>query len=75
MGESLRSLDKWRFTLYNVLVVIIVFNPWTYKLVNSLLSGFIGTIANKEGCPTTIGFGIHIVVFALIVRYLMDLHI
>jgi hypothetical protein len=66
--------DKWRFTLYTVLVALLIFNPWTYKLVNSLLSGLIGTIA-YNGCPNVFGFGIHIVVFTLIVRFLMDLHI
>lgn len=75
MGESLRSSDKWRFTFYTVLVAVLIFNPWTYKLVNSLLSGFLGSIANAAGCPTTVGFVVHIVVFTLIIRYLMDLHL
>lgn len=75
MGDSLHSSDKWRFTLYTVLVAIFVFNPWTYKLVNSLLSGFLGSIANNVGCPTTVGFVVHMVVFTLIIRYLMDLRL
>ena len=75
MSESLRSSDKWRFTLYTVLVAILIFNPWTYKLVNSLLSRFLGSIANAAGCPTLLGLGVHVVVFTLIIRYLMDLHI
>jgi len=75
MSESVRSSDKWRFTLYTVFVAILVFNPWTYKLVNSLLSRFLGSIANNVGCPTTIGFVVHMVVFTLIIRYLMDLQI
>jgi hypothetical protein len=66
--------DKWRFSIYSALVVLIVFNPWTYKLVNSLLSGLVGSIA-KDGCPTPIGFAIHLVVFTLIVRYMMDLNL
>lgn len=75
MSGSLRSSDKWRFTLYTVLVAVLIFNPWTYKLVNSLLSRFLGSIANTAGCPTTLGLGVHVVVFTLIIRYLMDLHI
>lgn len=66
--------DKWRFTLYTVIVALLIFNPWTYKLVNSLLSGLIGTIANN-GCPNVLGFSVHLIVFTLIVRFLMDLHI
>ena len=75
MSGSLRSSDKWRFTLYTVLVAVLIFNPWTYKLVNSLLSRFLGSIANAAGCPTMLGLVVHVVVFTLIIRYLMDLHI
>ena len=75
MSGSLRSSDKWRFTLYTVLVAVLIFNPWTYKLVNSLLSRFLGSIANAAGCPTSLGLVVHVVVFTLIIRYLMDLHI
>ena len=75
MSDSLRSSDKWRFTFYTVLVAILIFNPLTYKLVNSLLSGFLGSIANAAGFPTTVGFCVHIVVYTLIIRYLMDLHL
>jgi len=73
--QDLKTSDKWRFTFYTVLVALLIFNPWTYKLVNLLLSRFIGTIASSEGCPTILGLGVHVVVFTLIIRYLMDLHI
>ena len=69
------STDKWRYTLYTTLVVLILFNPWTYKLVNSLLSGLTGPICNGAGCPTILGFFIHAIVFTVIVRYMMDLHL
>jgi len=74
-SHSLRSYDKWRFTLYTTFLLLILFNPWTYNLMNSLLSGLVGNIAAKDGCPTLLGFGIHAVVFTLILRYLMDLRI
>jgi len=69
------SADKWRYTLYTTLVLLFLFNPWVYKLVNSLLSRFIGKTASDHGCPTLLGFGIHAAVFTLIVRYMMDLDI
>jgi hypothetical protein len=37
-----------------------------YLFVNKLLGSLIGTIANKEGCPTIIGFIVHAVVFAAV---------
>jgi hypothetical protein len=54
---------------------LILFNPWTYKLVNKLLSNFVGAIASKDGCPTLLGFGIHAAIFTIIVRLLMDMNI
>ena len=63
--------DKWRFTLYTTILLLILFNPWMYKFVNSLLYSIIGTIANKEGCPTILGFIVHTIVFTIILRLLM----
>ena len=69
------SLDKWRYTLYTTVVLLILFNPWMYKIMNKLLSRFVGAISNKDGCPTMLGFGIHTLVFTLILRALMDMRI
>jgi len=69
------SGDKWRYTIYTTIVLLILFNTWTYKLMNKLLSNFVGTIASKDGCPTLLGFGIHALVFTIVVRLLMDMKI
>jgi hypothetical protein len=65
------NADKWRFTLYTTVLLLILFNPWMYKLVHRLLSFLIGPIANKEGCPTMLGFIVHAIVFTVILRLLM----
>ena len=65
------GIDKWRYTLYTTIVLLIVLNPFTYKLVNSLFKSVI-KICDSNGCPTTSGFLIHSAVFTIIVRYLMD---
>lgn len=67
-------LDKWRYTLYTTLLFLIVVNPFTYRLVNSLL-GSITKIADNTGCPTTKGMLIHAVVFTLLLRGVMELPI
>jgi hypothetical protein len=69
------SSDKWRYTLYTTFVLLLLFNPETYKLMNSLLGRFVGPIASRDGCPTMLGFVIHAAVFTLVVRYMMDLRI
>jgi len=65
--------DKWRFTLYTTLVLVILFNTWTYKIVDSFLGNLVGSIASKDGCPTLLGFGIHVLLFTLVIRYIMDM--
>ena len=72
---SVQSSDKWRYTIYTTIVLLILFNPMMYKTMNSLLGKFVGQIASNDGCPTTLGFVIHAVVFTLIVRYMMELKI
>jgi len=63
--------DKWRFTLYTTILLLILFNPWMYILVHRLLSPLVGPIANKEGCPTMLGFIVHAIVFTIVLRLLM----
>jgi len=68
--------DKWRFTFYTVIIFLLVINPYTYILVNRILGKIIGKIADPiTGCPTTLGFIIHTIVFTLILRYIMDFDI
>jgi len=72
---STKSIDKWRYTLYTTVVLLILFNPWMYKKMNQLLSSVVGPISNNVGCPTMLGFGIHAVIFTIILRLLMDMRI
>jgi len=64
---KLNNNKKWLYTLYTTLVFILISNPMTYKLVNSIL----GNVSDKNGCPTTFGLVVHTLVFTLIIRLLM----
>lgn len=66
--------DKWRYTLYTTVLFLIIVNPMTYKLVNTLLGSLV-KICDPKGCPTTAGILVHAVVFTLLLRYMMDLKI
>ena len=70
---ALKSSDKWRFTLYTSLIAVLLFNNYAFQLVNSLLGGLIGPICDKNGCPTMLGFFLHIIVFTLVLRYIMEI--
>ena len=64
---KLTNYEKWLYTLYTTIIFILVSNPFTYKLVNSIL----GNICDKKGCPTPFGFIVHTIVFTLILRVIM----
>ena len=71
---ALESSDKWRFTLYTTVIVALIFNHYTFKLVHSLLSPLVGAIAAANGCPTSLGFVVHLVVLTLVLRGVMELN-
>jgi len=71
-GGSPSNSQKWQISIFSALIFLLVVNPYTYNLTNSLLGGIIGTIA-KNGCPTMVGLLLHTVVYVLLVRYSMDL--
>jgi hypothetical protein len=67
--------DKWKYTLLTTVILLAVFNPQTYKLTDALLGGLVGSLAGKDGCPTWVGFGVHVVVFTLLLRGVMEVPI
>jgi hypothetical protein len=70
------NLDKWKFSLIGAILLLIVMNPFTYKLVQNLLGGIIGKIADSaSGCPTTLGLFVHTLVYLVLVRYSMELKV
>ena len=74
-ARELTSFDKWRFTLYTTVLLLILFNPWMYIFVNRLVGSLIGSIANRDGCPTMLGFIVHAIVFTVVLRGLMNMNI
>lgn len=68
------SSDKWKFTLYTVVILVVLFNNYAFMTVNHLLGRFVGAIADRNGSPTMLGFVVHTLVFTLVLRYSMDYH-
>ena len=64
---------KWQITFFSAFIFLLVVNPMTYKLTQSLLGGVLGRIADTSGCPTTTGLALHTLVYILLVRGSMDL--
>ena len=65
------SSVKLSATIQSVIVYLIVSLPFTYRLTDGLLGGFIGRLADSSGCPTGLGLFVHALVFGLIVYALM----
>ncbi len=63
--------QKVSATLQSILVFYIIANPMTFRVVDSLLGGVVGRIANAGGCPTGLGLIVHSLVFGVIVYSLM----
>ena len=74
MKGNYDNLDKWRYTLETTVLLLILFNKYTFKLMQKLLGKCI-KIASKDGNPTICGFLIHAAVFTLLLRGLMELDI
>ncbi len=62
---------KAKYSFYSALVFFLVANPETYKVVQKVLGGLLGTIAGESGCPTPLGLFIHTVVFFCVILALM----
>jgi len=72
---SASSSTKWQITFFSAFLFLLVVNPYTYKLTQSLLGDFVGKIADSNGCPTFIGLFIHTIVYILLVRGSMDMNL
>lgn len=68
------SSEKWKITLFSAVLFLLVVNPHTYNLTQSLFGKILGQIS-INGCPTMVGLMLHTVVYILLVRYSMDLHL
>lgn len=73
MADS--SYKKWQISIFSAFIFILVINPYTYILTQKVLSGLLGKIADSYGCPTTRGLVLHTLVYILLVRGSMDLHL
>jgi hypothetical protein len=72
---SASSSMKWQITLFSAFIFLLVIHPYTYKFTQRLLGGFLGKIAEANGCPTTRGLLLHTLVYILLVRGSMDLNL
>ena len=71
MADS--SYNKWQLTILSAFIFILIINPYTYMFSQKLLGGFVGKIADNNGCPTLLGLLIHTIVYILLIRGSMDL--
>ena len=61
-------VNKNAITLLAAAIFYVVANPAAYKITRKYIGDW---IANAAGCPTTKGFLLHVLVYALITRATM----
>ena len=69
------SSTKWQISIFSAFIFLLVVNPYTYKFTQHLLGGIVGKIADSNGCPSILGLVIHTIVYILLVRGSMELHL
>ena len=69
------SYKKWKISIFSAFLFILVINPYTYIFTQKMLGGLLGKIAETNGCPTIRGLVLHTIVYILLVRSSMDLHL
>jgi len=71
MASPPSSTKKWSISIYSAFLFLLVVNPFTYKVTQSIFGGVLGKIADANGNPTMVGILLHAIVFLLIVRLSM----
>jgi hypothetical protein len=71
MKEILEGQKKWMYSIYTGILLVILFNPLTFKLTHTIFC----CIMNKNRTPTIFGFILHLIVFVLILRWMMEWNI
>lgn len=73
------SPEKWSISAWSVLAVFVIFNPLTYWITNKVF-GLLGAPTIKGhsrplafAAPTMFGFTLHLIVFFLVVRAMMEI--
>jgi len=68
---ELTEKGKWMISFYSTILLLILLNPFTFKLVNmvTMLVGI--NIASDSGCPNVVGLLLHGLVFFFLFRLLM----
>ena len=66
---ALATFQKWKYSVYTGIVLILLFNPGSFLLTEHLLR--IDTV-DENGTPTLLGYGLHLVLFILLLRTMMD---
>ena len=69
------SYIKWQISFFSAFIFILVIHPYTYLFTQKMLGGLLGKIADSSGCPTTRGLILHTIVYILLVRGSMNLHL
>jgi hypothetical protein len=61
------NFNKWRISIISGLIVLLIFNSYTFKATNSIF----GNILTNSNCPTLLGYLVHTIVYIIFIRLYM----
>jgi len=61
------NFNKWRISIISGLIVLLIFNSYTFKATNSIF----GNILTNSNCPTLFGYLVHTIVYIIFIRLYM----
>jgi hypothetical protein len=67
------SYKKWQISIFSAFIFILVVNPYTYILIQKILGGVFGKIADNNGYKKILVLIIQTILYILLVRGSMDL--
>jgi hypothetical protein len=66
--------QKWFISILSAIIFYVIASPKIYKITGKIFYNFCGfRIVDRKGRPNNLGLLIHTIIFALIIRGIMDI--
>jgi hypothetical protein len=73
-AKPLSEKNKWIASGISAVIFIIIASPFMFSLTGMLFS-VVGIETEVDGCPNWLGLFIHAIVFTVLVRLAMNIHL
>lgn len=71
--QQFENYNKWKYSIYTLIIFVIVINPYAYQMTNVLFRYVNVFTCNQYKCPTLSGLIIHSILFLFLIRGIMEI--